>query len=317
MIATKACDKPPSPSRKHNCDFSRPRPLACCVPHNSVGKGRDILIGLREETACLGVVHVVWPKRAAALVMIPSTRRGAVTEPSSRVWAALRTLFDDQPAQDSPAMLPQNYSSGGPLVSIIDVQGRSRTMKRILGAALGMIATSGGAFAADMPVYKAPVSTPAPAYSWSGLYVGGHIGGAWSNNDWFLPNDPMNSVAQQPLGTPSRAPSRVRRRAWRPPSCTATRVRPWARSTFPPDRIRRRVGWPVRRSATTTRSRTGCSAWKARPTGPASRDRTRIRTMPSSIRARPISSPSSGRTRRLCRLGPGVCGKAGRRLGPR
>src|SRR6266851_3524150 len=78
-------------------------------------------------------------------------------------------------------------------------------MKRILGAALGVLAASGGAFAADVsaPVlYKAPVPTPAPAYSWTGLYVGGHVGGAWSSNDWFLPNDPLNSVAQQPLGTP-------------------------------------------------------------------------------------------------------------------
>ena len=77
-------------------------------------------------------------------------------------------------------------------------------MPRILGVVLGVIATSGGAFAADVsaPVYKAPVSTPAPAYSWTGLYIGGHVGGAWSSNDWFLPNDPLNSVAQQPLGTP-------------------------------------------------------------------------------------------------------------------
>src|SRR5258708_25723617 len=51
-------------------------------------------------------------------------------------------------------------------------------------------------------VYKAPVPTPAPAYSWTGLYIGGHVGGAWSSNDWFLPNDPLNSVAPQPLCTP-------------------------------------------------------------------------------------------------------------------
>ena len=167
-------------------------------------------------------------------------------------------------------------------------------MKRICTAALGVIAASGGAFAADvsLPAYKAPVSTPAPAYSWTGLYVGGHVGGAWSSNDWFLPNDRSIPSPRNHWAPRSRAPSRIRRRAWWPPGCTATRVRPWARSTFPPDRIRRRVGWPVRRSATTTRSRTGCWALKARPTGPVSRDRTRIRTMPSSIRARPISSPS-------------------------
>ena len=74
-------------------------------------------------------------------------------------------------------------------------------MKRICNAALGVVAASGSAFAADLqPVYKAPVA--APAYSWTGLYVGGHVGGAWSNNDWFFPSNSINSVAQQPTGTP-------------------------------------------------------------------------------------------------------------------
>lgn len=73
-------------------------------------------------------------------------------------------------------------------------------MKRILGGGFAIAAISSHAFAADMPVYKAPVAPP--AYSWTGLYVGGHLGGAWANNDWFLPNDPINSVAQEPLGTP-------------------------------------------------------------------------------------------------------------------
>ena len=74
-------------------------------------------------------------------------------------------------------------------------------MKRICAATLGVVAASASAFAADLqPVYKAPVA--APAYSWTGLYVGGHVGGAWTDNDWFLPNDAMNSVAQEPIGTP-------------------------------------------------------------------------------------------------------------------
>ncbi|HWL30866.1 MAG TPA: outer membrane beta-barrel protein [Xanthobacteraceae bacterium] len=41
-----------------------------------------------------------------------------------------------------------------------------------------------GAVAADLParpVYKAPVM--APVYNWSGIYIGGHIGGGWSNVD--------------------------------------------------------------------------------------------------------------------------------------
>src|SRR5258708_25215690 len=69
---------------------------------------------------------------------------------------------------------------------------------------LAALTVAGIASAADVAplVYKAPVPTPAPAYSWTGLYVGGHVGGAWSSNDWFFPNDPINSVAQQPMGTP-------------------------------------------------------------------------------------------------------------------
>jgi outer membrane immunogenic protein len=49
------------------------------------------------------------------------------------------------------------------------------------------------AYAADMPL-KAPV--PAPAQSWTGFYVGGEVGGAWS--------DPHLTIA----------PTMVLRRSW-------------------------------------------------------------------------------------------------------
>jgi outer membrane immunogenic protein len=76
-------------------------------------------------------------------------------------------------------------------------------MKRLYAAALGVVAASGSAFAADLqPVYKAPVSPPTPVHNWTGLYVGGNVGGAWSNNNWFFPSDSINSVAQEPTGTP-------------------------------------------------------------------------------------------------------------------
>ena len=35
--------------------------------------------------------------------------------------------------------------------------------------------------AADMAV-KAPPPPPVPMFSWTGFYVGGNIGGAWSND---------------------------------------------------------------------------------------------------------------------------------------
>ncbi len=54
-------------------------------------------------------------------------------------------------------------------------------MKKLLNAigALGLIGTP--AFAADMAV-KAPPPAPAPVYSWTGWYIGGNVGGTWSND---------------------------------------------------------------------------------------------------------------------------------------
>jgi outer membrane immunogenic protein len=45
----------------------------------------------------------------------------------------------------------------------------------ILAAALSIVGT-GSLFAADLAAYKAP---PPAVYDWTGLYFGGHIGGAW------------------------------------------------------------------------------------------------------------------------------------------
>ncbi len=60
-------------------------------------------------------------------------------------------------------------------------------MKKLLLGSVAAVAlfSSGAAMAADMrpaPVYtKAPMM--APAFSWSGFYIGGNIGGAWSHGD--------------------------------------------------------------------------------------------------------------------------------------
>ena len=44
---------------------------------------------------------------------------------------------------------------------------------------------AGAAFAADLPV-KAPYRAPPPvaAFSWTGCYVGGNVGGLWARKDW-------------------------------------------------------------------------------------------------------------------------------------
>lgn len=69
-------------------------------------------------------------------------------------------------------------------------------MKKILLGTVALVALgmSSSAFAADLGarVYtKAPPPPPAPIYNWTGFYIGGHIGGAFSgsNNNVFGANN--------------------------------------------------------------------------------------------------------------------------------
>jgi outer membrane immunogenic protein len=67
--------------------------------------------------------------------------------------------------------------------------------KLMLSVALVAFAAS-SAIAADMPL-KAPVYAPAPfapAYNWTGFYVGGTVGGAWGNFD------PSTATVFSPVG---------------------------------------------------------------------------------------------------------------------
>jgi len=64
-------------------------------------------------------------------------------------------------------------------------------IKNILlaGTALATL-VSGSAMAADLRPARAPIYTKAPmmapAFSWTGCYVGGNAGGLWSNETWSL-----------------------------------------------------------------------------------------------------------------------------------
>lgn len=64
-------------------------------------------------------------------------------------------------------------------------------MKHLLVAAVSVLALAAPAAAADMrPITKAPIA-PAPVeqvYNWTGFYVGGHIGGAFSGDNAFGDN---------------------------------------------------------------------------------------------------------------------------------
>src|SRR5436305_3833979 len=66
-------------------------------------------------------------------------------------------------------------------------------MKKVLLSALALSALAAPAFAADMPARtytKAPVYTPPQAiYNWTGFYIGGHVGGAFSQNSSLEGND--------------------------------------------------------------------------------------------------------------------------------
>jgi len=60
-------------------------------------------------------------------------------------------------------------------------------MKKLLLAAAAFAAlTAGAANAADLavkaPLYKAPPVVP--VWSWTGCYIGGHVGGLWAKKDW-------------------------------------------------------------------------------------------------------------------------------------
>jgi outer membrane immunogenic protein len=77
-------------------------------------------------------------------------------------------------------------------------------MNRLIlaGAAVGALLT-GSATAADMRIRKAPPPPPAPPvfFSWTGCYIGGHIGGLWAEKEWFVRDPNFPEVFGQSEGT--------------------------------------------------------------------------------------------------------------------
>lgn len=65
-------------------------------------------------------------------------------------------------------------------------------MRRMFLAAAGLIAATSLAAAADLPL-KAPVA-PVVMSNWTGLYIGGFIGGSWANGNFC--SDPAATVNQ-------------------------------------------------------------------------------------------------------------------------
>ncbi|MDC7789557.1 porin family protein [Rhodoplanes sp. TEM] len=63
-------------------------------------------------------------------------------------------------------------------------------MKKLLLATVAVLGTAGFASAADLPArmpVKAPPPVMAPAFSWTGCYIGGFVGGAWGDDATTYP----------------------------------------------------------------------------------------------------------------------------------
>jgi outer membrane immunogenic protein len=66
-------------------------------------------------------------------------------------------------------------------------------MKKLLLAGVALAACT-QANAADlparMPVKAPPVAAPVPVFSWTGCYIGAHVGGGWGRKQFSDPADP-------------------------------------------------------------------------------------------------------------------------------
>jgi outer membrane immunogenic protein len=58
-------------------------------------------------------------------------------------------------------------------------------MRKVLSVCAALALMGVSAQAADVLVKKAPQRSAAPVWSWTGFYLGGHLGGAWGRSDWF------------------------------------------------------------------------------------------------------------------------------------
>lgn len=93
----------------------------------------------------------------------------------------------------------------------MDVQARPRWkikkgmgMKKFVLTGFVALLIASPAMAADLrvrqPVYKAPPPPPPVYFSWTGCYVGAHVGGLWARKDWAV-RDPGNVFFGQSDGS--------------------------------------------------------------------------------------------------------------------
>jgi len=80
--------------------------------------------------------------------------------------------------------------------------------KKLVGAGLiigAMMSVPAGAADIARPVYKAPVVAPPPAFTWTGFYIGGHVGGVRGRSSLDAVNDVV-FPGFVTLGLPAIAP---------------------------------------------------------------------------------------------------------------
>ena len=73
--------------------------------------------------------------------------------------------------------------------------------KLLLGWIVFAFGTIGSASAADMAL-KAPIAVAPAVHSWTGCYLGGHVGGLWAHKDWTLAfPDPVTPLGGHDAGS--------------------------------------------------------------------------------------------------------------------
>lgn len=74
-------------------------------------------------------------------------------------------------------------------------------MRRILVGGVAFLTLGASALAADLQIRSPGKAPPPVAFSWTGLYVGVHLGYGLSTKEWYLPNQPNLSPGGLRLGS--------------------------------------------------------------------------------------------------------------------
>jgi outer membrane immunogenic protein len=104
----------------------------------------------------------------------------------------------------SPGTVLASFSDGGGKIV------RVSKFKLLPALAASGLIGIGAATAADLPV-KAPPLAPAPAFSWSGCYIGANAGYGWQRNraDLVVPGDPGSQAFYVPTITAGALPTSI------------------------------------------------------------------------------------------------------------